>query len=100
MQRRDRNRLSRRLVLRGMLAGGVSIALPLPRLGGMLNGNGTAYANGDPLPRFFGNGIIPDRWIPTKIGSGADWDLSPSLAPLQDVKPWLSVITGLEIKFP
>ena len=36
----------------------------------MLNGNGTAYADGQALPVrfgtwFFGNGIIPDRWVPT-----------------------------------
>jgi hypothetical protein len=105
MQRRDRNRLSRRLVLRGVLASGVAVAVPLPRLVGMMNGNGTAYAAGEPLPKrfgtwFFGNGIIPERWIPAKIGAGSEWELSPSLVPLQDVKPWLSVITGLAIKFP
>jgi hypothetical protein len=71
----------------------------------MLDDNGTAYAAGEPLPRrfgtwFFGNGIIPERWIPTKTGVGGEWELSPSLVPLRDVKPSLSVITGLAIKFP
>ncbi len=56
-----RNGISRRTVLRGVLAGGISVAVPLPRLGAMLNGNGTAYADGMPLPTrfgfwFFGNG--------------------------------------------
>jgi len=88
-----------------MLAGGVAVSVPLPRLGGMLNSNGTAYAQGAPLPVrfgswFFGNGIIPDRWVPSSTGQGAAWQLSEQLAPLVSVKPWLSVVTGLGIKVP
>ena len=41
--------IPRRLVLRGVLAGGAAVAIPLPRLIGMLNGNGTAYADATPL---------------------------------------------------
>jgi hypothetical protein len=97
--------ISRRAVLRGMLAGGVSVAVPLPRLGAMFNGNGTAYANGTSPPLrygvwFFGNGIIPDRWVPTNTGVGDTWKLSEQLEPLLEVKPWLSVCTGLDIKIP
>jgi hypothetical protein len=71
----------------------------------MFNGNGTAYANGTPTPQrygvwFFGNGIIPDRWVPTTTGIGDAWTLSEQLSPLLEVKPWLSVITGLSIKVP
>jgi len=88
-----------------MLAGGISVSVPLPRLAGMLNGNGTAYARGEPLPVrfgtwFFGNGIIPERWVPSSTGHGDAWQLSEQLAPLIEVKPWLSVITGLSIKVP
>jgi hypothetical protein len=88
-----------------MLAGGISVTVPLPRLAGMLNGNGTAYAQGAPLPVrfgtwFFGNGIIPDRWIPSSTGQGDAWQLSEQLEPLAQVKPWLSVLTGLSIKVP
>jgi hypothetical protein len=50
-----RKPLSRRAVLRG-LAGGAAVTVGLPRLGGMLNGNGTAYAQGAPLPKRFGTG--------------------------------------------
>jgi len=97
--------LPRRMFLRGLLAGGVSVAVPLPRLVGMLNGNGTAYAAGTPLPLrfgtwFFGNGIIPNRWVPSTTGSGSAWKLSEQLAPLEEVKPWLSVVTGFNIKIP
>jgi hypothetical protein len=100
-----RRPISRRAVLRGMLAGGVAVSVPLPRLAGMLNGNGTAYAQGAPLPVrfgtwFFGNGIIPDRWVPSTTGQAAGWQLSEQLAPLAQVKPWLSVVTGLSIKVP
>jgi hypothetical protein len=101
----SRGPISRRTVLRGMLAGGVSVTVPLPRLAGMLNGNGTAYAQGAPLPVrfgtwFFGNGIIPDRWIPNSTGQGDAWQLSEQLEPLAQVKPWLSVLTGFSIKVP
>jgi hypothetical protein len=78
--------ISRRSVLRGVL-GGTAIALPLPRLFGMLDGNGVAWADGSPLrPRyltwFFGNGTDPDHWVPAATGTGAQWTPSPALAPL------------------
>lgn len=98
-----RNVISRRTVLRGTLLGGAAVALPLPRLGAMLNGNGTAYANGTALPVrfgfwFFGNGIIPSRWVPNATGIGDAWTLSEELAPLSAVKPWVSVVTGMDVK--
>src|SRR5260221_5239831 len=101
----SRNVIHRRTVLRGVLAGGASVAVPLPRLLGMLNGNGTAYAQGAPLPVrfgiwFFGNGIIPERWVPARTGHGDNWALSEQLAPLQQVKPWISVVTGCTVKVP
>jgi hypothetical protein len=105
MSRPTRWSIPRRTFLRGALAGGVSVAVPLPRLAGMLDGNGEAHADGAPLPVrfgtwFFGNGIIPERWVPARTGTGNDWALSEQLAPLADVKPWLSVVTGLSIKVP
>src|SRR6188508_1942241 len=97
--------LRRRTFLRGIMAGGVAVAVPLPRLAGMMNGNGAAYADGAALPVrfgtwFFGNGIIPDRWVPKLTGAGEEWQLSEQLAPLLDVKPWLNVLTGFSIKIP
>src|SRR6266478_5789788 len=97
--------LSRRTVLRGMVAGGISVAIPLPRMAGMLNGNGTAYAAGAPLPLrygtwFFGNGINPPEWVPSTTGVGNAWTLSTPLMPLQPVKSYLQVITGLTNKIP
>ncbi len=97
--------LPRRSFLRGVMVGGVSIAVPLPRLGGMLNEHGTAYADGVALPVrfgswFFGNGIIPDRWVPRLTGAGDEWQLSEQLAPLTAIKSHLSVVTGFAIKIP
>jgi hypothetical protein len=105
MARSKRTIISRRAVLRGMVGGGIAVAVPLPRLAGMLNDNGTAYAAGAALPVrfgswFFGNGIIPSRWVPPKAGVGANWELSEELSPLQAVKPYISVVTGLTIKGP
>src|SRR5581483_7504687 len=98
MRMSRRTVLPRRIFLRGMLAGGASVAIPVPRLIGMLNDSGTIYAAGGALPIrfgtwFFGNGIIPNRWVPSATGSGTAWTLSEQLSPLEAVKPWLSVVT-------
>jgi hypothetical protein len=82
------------------LASGTAISVPLPILDIMLNRNGTAFAQGAPLPKryctwFFGNGIIPALWNPTATGTGSAWSLSEELAPLSAVKPWLTVVSGL-----
>jgi Protein of unknown function (DUF1552) len=97
--------LPRRTVLRGMVAGGIGVTLPLPRMAGMLNGNGTAYASGAALPTrygtwFFGNGINPPEWVPSATGVGSAWTLSTALMPLQPVKQYLQVVTGLTNKVP
>ena len=94
-------RLSRRTVLRGALATGTAVAVPLPILDIMLNNHGTAFAQGAALPKryctwFFGNGIIPAMWNPTATGTGSAWSLSEELAPLMPVKPWLTVVSGLK----
>jgi hypothetical protein len=97
-----RKPLSRRAVLRG-LAGGAAITVGLPRLAGMLNGNGTAYAQGAPLPKrfgtwFWGNGMIASRWVPKTTGTGANWQLTEQLMPFATVKKNLTVLTGYDVK--
>jgi Protein of unknown function (DUF1552) len=97
--------IPRRTVLRGMLAGGIGVAIPLPRMAGMLNNNGTAYAAGGALPLrygtwFFGNGINPPEWVPATTGVGSAWTLSTALMPLLPVKSYLQVITGMTNKIP
>lgn len=94
----NRFRLSRRTLLKGAGA-----AVALPALEVMLNSTGTAYAQGAPLPRrfatfFFGNGVILSRWVPT--ATGASWELSSEMAPLANVKPYINVVTGYNVKTP
>lgn len=99
-----RHALDRRTVLRGMLATGAAVAVPLPLLDAMLNVNGTALAQtSTPLSPlyvtwFFGNGTLPGRWKPALTGAGSAWELSPQLQPLADLKSHLTVISGLENK--
>jgi hypothetical protein len=88
--------LPRRTFLRG-LAGSM---LALPALDAMLNGNGDALAQGQPLPKrfgvwFWGNGVRLDRWNPAATGSV--WELSPALAPLAPVKDYLNVVSNHEV---
>lgn len=97
-----RKPLSRRAVLRG-LAGGAAITVALPRLGAMLNGSGTAYAQGAALPKrfgvwFWGNGMIASRWVPKTTGTGDAWQLSEQLMPFAKVKQNLTVLTGFDVK--
>jgi hypothetical protein len=94
--------LSRRTLLRGV-AGGAAITVGLPRFAAMLNGNGTAYAQGAALPKrfgvwFWGNGMIASRWIPKTTGTGAAWQLSEELMPFAKVKQNLTVLTGYDVK--
>ena len=88
--------ISRRTVLRGML-GGAAVSVGLPLLDCFLNGNGTALAQGAPLPLrfgtwFWGCGMNPDRWVPES--EGADYDLPPELEALAEVRRHVSVLSG------
>lgn len=88
--------LSRRTVLRGML-GGAAVSLGLPLLEIFLNDNGTALAQGAPLPIrfgtwFWGCGVNPDRWAPST--EGLDYDLSPELGALAEIADRVSVLSG------
>jgi len=96
--------LDRRTVLKGMLATGATVSIPLPLLEIMLNGNGTALAQtATPLSPlyvtwFFGNGSLPGKWKPAKTGKGTNWDLSSQLQPLSAFKSYLTVLSGLDNK--
>ncbi|WAS90480.1 DUF1552 domain-containing protein [Nannocystis punicea] len=90
-----RRPLARRTFLRG--AAQAVVALPL--LEAMLDPHGTALADGTPLPTrfmtwFFGNGVLLPRFEPA--ATGADYPLSEQLAPLADVREYVSVLTGLQ----
>ncbi|MCS6912456.1 MAG: DUF1552 domain-containing protein [Myxococcales bacterium] len=90
--------LSRRTVLRGAL-GGAAVSLALPPLEAML-GRGLGFSAPPPPRRFgiwfWGNGVRLEHWIPQ--GTGTSWTPREELAPLADLKPYLNVLTGLEVK--
>lgn len=95
-----RKPLSRRTLLRGLVAGS-AVAVALPPLEIMLGVNGEALADGEALPTrfglwFWGNGVKPDRWVPPTQGDG--WSPSSELAPLAGLVPYVSVVSGCEIK--
>ncbi|MEO8900281.1 MAG: DUF1552 domain-containing protein [Polyangiaceae bacterium] len=94
--------MNRRTVLRGLLATGAAVSIPLPLLEVMLNESGTALAQTatalQPLyvTWFFGNGVLPGLWKPAATGSGTQWQLSSQLQSLAAVKPYLTVVSGLK----
>jgi hypothetical protein len=94
--------IGRRAMLKGVLLGGGAVTIPLPRLGAMLNGNGTAYAAGPPIQRFgvyfIGNGFLPSAFAPQPRRTGPLGDLGPTLAPLEKVKAKLTVVSGFDLK--
>ncbi len=88
---------TRRRVLRGVLHGGaVTVALPL--LNCFLNNNGTAYADGSPLPLRYGTwlwglGMSKSVFVPKKVGAG--YDLPEELAALKNVRDKVNLYTDL-----
>jgi hypothetical protein len=45
---------------------------------------------------FFGNGVRREHWVPT--GTGTAWTPGEELAPLMEVRPYVSVLSGFEMK--
>ncbi len=94
-----KTKLDRRTMLRGLL-GGAAVAIGLPALEIFLNDSGTAYAGDSSFPKrfgifFWGNGNLPDRWVPG--GTGPDWELTEQLAPLAAVKEHITVVSGMKV---
>ncbi|MDE2595356.1 MAG: DUF1552 domain-containing protein [Sphingomonadales bacterium] len=92
--------LSRRTALRGMLNGaGVVVGVPL--LNAFLDGNGEALAaTGAAVPVrfgtwFWGLGVNPNRWFPTKPGK--DFDLPPELEPIRPFKDKINVFGNFNV---
>src|SRR5436190_22130593 len=98
--------LSRRKFLRGVSLTGAIVRVGLPPLAAMFNSNGSAYAApgkapsaGTPIETRFllwfnGNGIPERYWIPQE--TGADYELTPCLAPLKSVRDAVHVISGID----
>ena len=89
--------IHRRRFLRGVAAGSlVTLGLPWMEIF-----QARAQSAGFPTRFglfFWGNGMLPDRWVPEGQGVGDAWSLSEQLRPLAPVKDDISVITGMEIK--
>lgn len=99
----QRSTIDRRTLLRGALLGGGMATIGLPRLGAMLDGNGTAYAaTNQPLRRFgvyfIGNGFVPGSFAPAPRQTGPLGPLGPQLAPLEKLKAKLTVVSGFDLK--
>jgi hypothetical protein len=97
---KSRNDIGRRSLLRGMLYGS-AVSVGLPTLELMLNSHGTALADGAVIPKrfgifFWGNGVRLKKWTPS--AQGPSWQLSEELAPLMNVKDYVSVVSGYNIK--
>lgn len=100
MRPSNRHVLSRRTLLRGVVPGlGIGVGLALPVLDAMLNETGTALAQtATPLPKrfgswFFGGGVVKsDQFFPAALGS--DFELTPMLSPLQNVREYLTLVRG------
>jgi hypothetical protein len=89
--------ISRRAVLKGV---GASIALPLLDA---MNPASTAWAQtpaGAPPKRFafigFPHGAIMDKWSPA--GTGANYEMSPILQPLEPFRKHMTIVSGLRNK--
>jgi hypothetical protein len=102
-----RFRLSRRFFLKGLTFSHAPVVVGLPPLISMFNAAGTAYAAapsatvkpGGPIGKRFvlwfnGNGIAERYWIPSR--TGADYDISPCLAPVARLKDDVLVLSGLD----
>lgn len=96
----NRVRLSRRSLLKGLTAAGAQIVVGLPPLVSMFNSTGTAYAaSTKPIETRFvlwfnGNGIPERFWIPTE--EGAEYQMTPCLAPLAAWRKDLHVLSGVD----
>jgi hypothetical protein len=99
-------RFDRRTLLRGTLAGG-AVSMGIPLLDCFLNEQGTALAQGAPLPLRFGAwmwgcGMNPERWTPATQGVGYDLPieleaLDREVAPGVKLRDQVSILSGFDV---
>ena len=90
-------RVPRRTVLRGML-GGAAVTVGVPLLDCFLNTNGTALADGAPLPKCFSTwywqmGLTPGFWEPKVVGAG--YEMPELLSPLKPFRDKINIYSGM-----
>ena len=94
------DKLNRRRVLKGMLAGS-AVTVGLPILDCMLDENGDAFAaTGAPIPPrfatwFWGLGLGEGNWVPKT--AGADYQLPVQLEPLKPFQKKMNLFSGGEV---
>jgi len=94
--------MNRRAFLRGVMSG-AAVSVALPFFEASMNATGTALAQDGLFPKrfgmfFWGNGVLPDKWIPTT--TGREYLLSEQLQPLASIKDVMTVVTGAEVRVP
>lgn len=93
-------KVSRRTVLRGVMAGGV-VSVGLPILDCMLNVNGTAFAGTDaPIPLcfatwFWGLGVGEGEWQPKT--SGTEYEMPRQFKVLTPLKHKMNLFSGAQV---
>lgn len=92
-------KLSRRRFLKGTLNGS-AVTVALPFLNCFLNENGTALANGAPIPMRFGTwswglGMNEAVFVPKK--TGPNFDLPPEIASLAPVQQHINLFTNFHV---
>ena len=93
---------SRRLVLRGLLGGGVA-SLALPWLEALSGHSRIAHAGDSGFPvRFclfyWGNGNLPETWTPEQ--DGEDFSLTEQMLSLEALQHKICLVTGMSVKVP
>jgi hypothetical protein len=93
-----KSKWSRRRVLRGILEGG-AVTVGLPLLDCFLNDNGTALADGKPMPQrfgtwFWGLGVSARVFVPST--TGANYELPEEIQALKPVQQHINVLTNFQ----
>ena len=91
--------ITRRTALHGLMKG-AAVTVGLPMLDIFLDSNGAMAATGAPLPVrfgawFWGLGVNPTRWFPSKVG--ADYDLKIELAPIKLFQHKINILSDFNI---
>ncbi|QDT38717.1 DUF1552 domain-containing protein [Stratiformator vulcanicus] len=85
--------ISRRTVLRGS-----SSIIALPLLDSLASADRGTESQQSPVRSVFlftQSGVWMEEFTPAKTGTKSQWELSPTLEPLADLKPHVSVLSGL-----